>query len=76
VGKQGAALVAQQETVRAVNTTIREFADDPRIPDDAEWEFFCECGCLTLVQMSIAEFDQDEGVWAAGHRVPAISGSD
>ena len=69
-------MVAQQETVRAVNTTIREFADDPRIPDDAEWEFFCECGCLTLVQMSIAEFDQDEGVWAAGHRVPANDGSD
>jgi hypothetical protein len=63
-------VVAQQETVRAVNATIREFAADPRIPEDAEWEFFCECGCFTLVPMSIAEFDTGEGVWAAGHAVP------
>jgi len=67
---------AQQETVRAVNRTIREFADDPRVPADAEWEFFCECGCFTLVSLSIVEFDLDEGVWAAGHRVPAISAAD
>jgi hypothetical protein len=69
-------VVAQQETVRAVNATIREFAADPRIPEDAEWEFFCECGCFTLVPLSIAEFDKDEGVWAVGHRVPAVSAAD
>ena len=69
-------MVAQQETVRAVNTTIREFADDPRIPDDAEWEFFCECGCFTLVLLSIAEFDEGGGVWAVGHGEPAVSAVD
>lgn len=40
-------MVAQQGAVRTVNATIREFADDPRIPEEAEWEFFCECGCFT-----------------------------
>lgn len=69
-------MVAQQETVRAVNSTIREFADDPRIPDDAEWEFFCECGCFSLVAMTLVEFDKDEGVWASGHRVPSVSSSE
>ena len=67
---------AQQETVRAVNATIREFADDPRVTDDAEWEFFCECGCFTLVPMTLVEFDKDGGVWAAGHGVPSVSASD
>jgi hypothetical protein len=60
---------AQQETIKLVNATIREFADDPRIHDHAQWEFFCECGCFTLVSMTIAEFDRSpDGVWAAGHR--------
>ena len=63
------------ETVRAVNATIREFAADPRIPDDAEWEFFCECGCFTLVSMTLVDFDRGAGVRAAGHRVEAVSSS-
>ena len=57
----------QQETIRAVNRTIREFADDPRISADELWEFFCECGCFTLVELTVAEFDRAGGVWAAGH---------
>lgn len=69
-------LDSQQATIRAVNRTIRDFADGPHVSADAPWEFFCECGCFTLVPMSISEFDQDDGVWAAGHRVPAINGSD
>jgi hypothetical protein len=68
-------VVAQQETVKAVNARIREFADDPRIPGEAEWEFFCECGCFTLVSMTLVDFDKDEGVWAAGH-APALNASD
>ena len=58
----------QQTTIQTVNRTIREFADDPRVPRDEQWEFFCECGCFTLVSMTIAEFDElDGGVWAIGH---------
>lgn len=56
-----------QETVQAVNRTIREFADDPRIAVDEVWEFFCECGCFTLVPLSLGDYDGGAGVWAAGH---------
>jgi hypothetical protein len=58
---------AQQETIKLVNRTIREFADDPRIQEDAEWEFFCECGCFTLVLMTIAQYDAAMDVLAHGH---------
>jgi hypothetical protein len=27
-----------------VSTGFRELAADPRIPEEAAWEFFCECG--------------------------------
>jgi hypothetical protein len=60
-------LDAQQETIRAVNRTIREFADDPRVSAAAPWEFFCECGCFTLVSLTIAEFDAATTVCAGGH---------
>ena len=59
---------AQQETIQAVNRTIREFADDPRIPPDDVWQFFCECGCFTLVEVSLGAYDAGDGVWAPGHR--------
>jgi hypothetical protein len=49
-------LDSQQDTIRAVNRTIRDFADDPRIPATESWEFFCECGCFTLVSLTVAEF--------------------
>ena len=62
---------AEQGTIQAVNRTIREFADDPRIPSEEQWEFFCECGCFTLVQLTLADYDRGDGVWAPGHEVKA-----
>jgi hypothetical protein len=62
--------VGAQQTIQAVNRTIRDFADDPRIPADEEWEFFCECGCFTLVSMTLARFDAGGGVFAPGHEQP------
>jgi hypothetical protein len=62
---------AQRETIRAANGIIREFAEDPRIPSHEEWEFFCECGCFTLVSMTLAEFDERGAVWAPGHEAGA-----
>jgi hypothetical protein len=57
----------QQGTIQAVNRTIRAFAEDPRIPAEEQWEFFCECGCFTLVQLTLAAYDAGEGVRAPGH---------
>lgn len=68
----------QQTTIQTVNRTIRDFADDPRIPSGEHWAFFCECGCFTLVPLTVAEFDDgDERVWAPGHAAgaPAAAGS-
>ena len=60
-------LDTQQETIRAVNRTIREFADDPNVAADAPWDFFCECGCFTLVSLTITEFDAAIHVCSVGH---------
>lgn len=65
-------LDAQQETIKLVNRTIRDFADDPRIRDDSAWEFFCECGCFSLVEMTIAEYDAADGVFAPEHECLAL----
>ena len=58
---------AQQETIQAVNRTIRDFAEDPRVPSDETWEFFCECGCFTLVERTLDQYDSDDGIWLPGH---------
>lgn len=67
-------LDTQHETIRAVNRTIREFANDPRIPSEESWEFFCECGCFTLVQLSLEAYDGAGGVWAPGHAAEPAGG--
>jgi hypothetical protein len=66
-------LDSRQDTIRAVNRTIREFAGDPRIPASDPWEFFCECGCFTLVSLTIAEFDAATNVWIEGHEASLLS---
>jgi hypothetical protein len=58
---------------KGVNRTIRDFAADPRIPDDAAWEFFCECGCFTLVSLTIAEFDGAAAICAEDHEERLLS---
>ena len=63
----------QQATIRAVNRTIRDFAEDPRIGRDEVWEFFCECGCFTLVELTVADFDASRSVWAEGHEERLLS---
>jgi hypothetical protein len=65
----------RESTIQAVNETIREFADDPRVPAEEHWAFFCECGCFTLVELTVAEFDDaaEGGVWAPGHEQAAAA---
>lgn len=66
-------LDSQQDMIKAVNRTIRDFADDPRIPATEPWEFFCECGCFTLVSLTVAEFDAATNVWVEGHEAGLLS---
>ena len=53
---------------REVNQHIRDFAEG--FPPDTDWEFFCECGCFTLVPLTLAEFDRGGAVHADGHPTP------
>ncbi len=66
-------LDTQRDTIKAVNRTIRNFADDPRSSENERWEFFCECGCFSLVLLTLAEFDAAPGVWADGHEERLLS---
>ena len=57
-----------RRTAILANAEIRSFVDD-NTDRGAAWEFFCECGCRTLVSMTIATYDAGRGgVWAPGHR--------
>ena len=67
---------AEQGTIQSVNRTIRDFADDPRVPAEEQWEFFCECGCFTLVPLTLAAYDEGDGVWAPGHRERQLAATD
>jgi hypothetical protein len=58
---------------RLTNAHIRSFAQEQSEDAAADWEFFCECGCGILVAMTIAEYDEIDGVWADGHRSAAVS---
>jgi hypothetical protein len=63
---------AAREVTRLTNRHIRDFAAIDADRRGALWHFFCECGCFTLVEVTIAEYDAGDGVWAAGHeRSPA-----
>jgi hypothetical protein len=65
---------AAREVTRLTNRHIRDFAAVDAERPGALWQFFCECGCFTLVEVTIAEYDGGGGVWAAGHeRSPAPS---
>jgi hypothetical protein len=55
-----------ESVVREANRHIRAFAFGLP-PGDTVWEFFCQCGCLQRVEMTLAEFDAAEAVYAPGH---------
>jgi hypothetical protein len=63
--------------VQAANEQIRSFAKHGS--DHEVWEFFCECGCMTLLPITIAEFDGANSVLIEGHhpqgaaRAPSLS---
>jgi hypothetical protein len=58
------------ERVRALNQHIRHLADllpgakDPNY----KYGFSCECGCGTIVPLSVVEFDREGGAWTTEHK--------
>jgi hypothetical protein len=58
---------AAREISRQTNRNIRDFAFGEDVRPGWTWQFFCECGCFTLVEMTLAEYDAREAVWARGH---------
>jgi hypothetical protein len=57
------------ERVKALNEQIRHMADLlPGAKDPSYlYGFSCECGCGTVVALSVADFDHD-GAWIKDHR--------
>ena len=48
---------AAREISRLTNQNIRDFAFGENVRPGWTWQFFCECGCFTLVAMTLAEYD-------------------
>jgi hypothetical protein len=60
---------------RETNGHIRALARS--FHDEREVGFFCECGCMGLVFATIAEYDEQGGVFIEGHetRLETTGGS-
>ena len=56
----------QGSTTPAASSRHLSVAREPVDPEQ-EWEFFCECGCFTLVTLTITAFDGAANVWVEGH---------
>jgi hypothetical protein len=60
------------EVAREVNARIRELAELYALGQELPLAFLCECGCFTLVPLTIAEYDGRAGPVAAPvHETPA-----
>jgi hypothetical protein len=54
--------------IRAIVRSLREPADSGE-----ELTFFCECGCLSEVRLTVGTFDAEGGAWLEGHRLGSAS---
>ena len=63
------------QIAREANAHIREMAEglNALVPDGRPIGFFCECGCLEIATMTLADFEAAGGVWLDGHS-PGPSG--
>lgn len=57
------------EIARQANAHIRAMAEelDSVAGDERAVGFFCECGCLEIVDMTVATYKERSGAWIAGH---------
>jgi hypothetical protein len=51
---------------REVNTRIHEISAG-QVNDDIVIEYLCECGCMGLVPLTIAQFEAEGGAWQPAH---------
>ena len=63
---------AKGNLARELNRQIREIGRSLTEPDDADEEltFFCECGCLQPVQLTLWGYDAAPGALREGHSRP------
>jgi hypothetical protein len=55
------------QVAREVNTAICELEDRLTAADAHRVGFFCECGCMGIVPMPMADYRQRGGAWIEGH---------
>lgn len=70
-------MLESHDVTRDLNRRIREVARRFTVDRDRDWpmEFFCECGCMERVVMSVTEYEQ-HGAFLAGHRPGSVGRSD
>jgi len=64
--------LAKAELARELNGQIREIGASLTEPTEASEEltFFCECGCLAPVRLTLAAFDATGAALMQGHSPP------
>jgi hypothetical protein len=69
----GSAASDAAAAAREVNAQIRAIAESLAADDEAEemYTFFCECGCLHTVTLTLADFLVARAAFVAGHQTVA-----
>ena len=64
------------DIARRVNVHIAEMAGrlDAIDPDERPIGFLCECGCMDINMMGLAEYVAVGGAWLDGHETPRNNG--
>lgn len=66
--------VTRADVARRLNDSIYYAGQSLATPQDGDFEltFFCECGCLHPVTLTLAQFDAADGAWLeqSGHSGP------
>jgi hypothetical protein len=67
--------LARAELAHELNLQIREIGRSLTEPNDAtaELTFFCECGCLAAVSLTLVSFDAAGAALVEGHSLPRSS---
>jgi|tagenome__1003787_1003787.scaffolds.fasta_scaffold20859887_1 hypothetical protein len=75
VGPAKAAAPTAGDVAREVNAQIRAIAEslaaNGEEDDEENYTFFCECGCLHTVTLTLADFLVARAAFVAGHKTAA-----